>query len=184
MREVLARYWGWIALRGVAALIFGLLTLFYPLITLATLVLLFGAYALVDGVFAVGAAVASRRGEPHRGWLLIGGIAGIALGILTFAQPHITALILLYFVAWWAIVIGGSQIAAGIRMRKVITGEWLLILAGALSILFGLLLLVRPGAGALAVAVWIGAYATVLGVVLIALALRLRSWLSRQSAPR
>lgn len=86
--------------------------------------------------------------------------------------------------AWWAIIIGGSQIAAGIRLRKVITGEWLLILAGALSILFGLLLLARPGAGALAVAVWIGAYATVLGVVLIALALKLRSWLRRQSAPR
>jgi uncharacterized membrane protein HdeD (DUF308 family) len=183
MRDVLARNWGWIALRGVAALIFGLVTLLYPLITLATLVLLFGAYALVDGVFAVGSAVASR-GEPHRGWLLIGGIAGIALGILTFAQPRITGLILLYFVAWWAIIIGGSQIAAGIRLRKVITGEWLLILAGALSILFGLLLLVRPEAGALAVAVWIGAYATVLGVVLIALALRLRNWLSRQSAPR
>jgi uncharacterized membrane protein HdeD (DUF308 family) len=176
MVDVLARNWGWVALRGVAALIFGLLTLFNPVITLATLVLLFGAYALVDGVFAVVSAVANRRGEPHWVSLLISGVVGIALGILTFVMPRITALILLYFVAWWAIFIGGSQIIAGIRLRKLITGEWLLIVAGVLSLVFGLLLFLWPGAGALAVALWIGAYAAVFGVVLIALALRLRSW--------
>jgi uncharacterized membrane protein HdeD (DUF308 family) len=176
MTDVLARNWGWIALRGVAALIFGVLTFFNPVITLATLVLLFGAYALVDGVFTVVSAVANRRGEAHWLSLLISGVVGIALGVLTFLTPRITALILLYFVAGWAIIIGVSQIVAGIRLRKVITGEWLLVLAGVLSLVFGLLLFVSPGAGALAVALWIGAYAAVLGVVLIALALRLRSW--------
>jgi uncharacterized membrane protein HdeD (DUF308 family) len=174
--DVLARNWGWVALRGVAALLFGLLTLFNPVITLATLVLLFGAYVLVDGVFAVVSAVANRRGEPHWLSLLVSGVVGIALGILTFLWPQVTALILLYFVAAWAVIIGLSQIVAGIRLRKLITGEWLLILAGVLSLVFGLMLFVAPGAGALAIALWIGAYATVLGVVLIALALRLRSW--------
>ena len=176
MVDVLARNWGWVALRGVAALIFGLLTLFNPVITLATLVLLFGAYALVDGVFTVVSAVANRRGDSHWVALLISGVVGIGLGILTFFWPRITGLILLYFVAWWAIIIGASQIVAGVRLRKLITGEWLLILAGVLSLAFGVILFVFPRAGALAIALWIGAYATGLGVVLIALALRLRSW--------
>ena len=176
MVDVLARNWGWVALRGVAALLFGLLTLFNPVITLATLVLLFGAYALVDGVFAVASAVANRRGEPHWVSLLVSGIIGIALGVLTFLWPQITGLILLYFVALWAVIIGVSQIVAGIRLRKLITGEWLLILAGVLSLVFGLMLFVSPGAGALAIALWIGAYAAVFGIVLIALALRLRTW--------
>jgi uncharacterized membrane protein HdeD (DUF308 family) len=176
MVDVLARNWGWVALRGVAALLFGVLTLFNPLITLATLVLLFGAYALVDGVFTVVSAVANRRGEAHWVSLLVSGVIGIALGVVTFLWPRITALILLYFVAGWAVAIGVSQIMAGVRLRKLITGEWLLILAGVLSVAFGVILILYPGAGALAVALWIGAYAAVLGIVLIALSLRLRSW--------
>jgi uncharacterized membrane protein HdeD (DUF308 family) len=179
MVNVLARNWGWVALRGVAALLFGIITLLNPVITLAVLVLLFGAYALVDGVFTVISAVTNRRGEPHWVALLVSGIAGVALGVLTFLTPRITGIILLYFIAVWAIIIGGSQIAAAIRLRKVITGEWMLALAGVLSLVFGILLIVFPGAGALAVAIWIGAYATALGIVLIALALRLRSWRRR-----
>lgn len=176
MIDVVARNWGWVALRGVAALVFGLLTLFNPVISLATLVLLFGAYALVDGVFTAVSAVANRRGEPHWVSLLISGVVGIILGILTFFWPRMTGLILLYLVAWWALILGVSQIVAGIRLRKLITGEWLMIVAGVLSLAFGLMLFVAPGAGALAIALWIGAYAAVLGVLLIALALRLRRW--------
>jgi uncharacterized membrane protein HdeD (DUF308 family) len=174
--DILARNWGWIALRGVAALVFGLLTLLYPKITMVTLVLLFGAYALVDGVFSVISAITNRRSEPHWVALLIGGLAGIGIGIITFFTPRITATILLFFIAAWAIVTGIAQIAAGIRLRKVITGEWLLILSGVLSVVFGILLVLAPGAGALAVTLWIGAYAVALGILLIALAFRLRSW--------
>jgi len=172
----LARNWGWVALRGVVALLFGLLTLFNPAISLTALVFLFGAYALTDGVFAVISAIANRRGEPHWVALLVAGIAGVATGLITFMMPGITALVLLYFIAAWAFITGVAQIAMAIRIRKVVTGEWMLALAGALSALFGLCLVVFPVAGALAVVIWIGAWATVFGVVVIALALRLRSW--------
>lgn len=174
--DILARNWGWIALRGVVALVFGLLTLFDPAISLAALILVFGAYALADGVFTVIAAIANRRGEPHWATLLISGVAGIGAGLITFFMPHLTALVLLYFIAAWAFITGLAGIMAAIRLRKVITGEWLLALAGVLSMLFGLLLVARPGVGALAVVLWIGAYATILGVMLIALAFRLRRW--------
>lgn len=176
MENVLARNWWMLALRGLAALVFGLLTLFNPAITLGVLILFFGAYALVYGAFTVFAAVANRRGEPYWVALLVGGVLSVLIGVLTFMRPGVTGLVLLYFIAAWAIVIGLSEVAAGIRLRKVITGEWLLVLSGVLSVVFGLALMVFPGAGALAVTLWIGAYATVLGILLIALAFRLRRW--------
>ncbi|HEU4563887.1 MAG TPA: HdeD family acid-resistance protein [Gemmatimonadaceae bacterium] len=176
MGDMLARNWGWIALRGVVALIFGLLTLFNPAITLAALVLFFGAYALVDGIFGAVSAVANRHEEPHWVALLVGGIAGIIIGVLTFFMPGVTATVLLLFIAAWALVNGIAQIAAAIRLRKMIHGEWLLALAGVLSIAFGVILVMRPAAGALAMVLWIGAYAVVMGIVLILLAFRLRSW--------
>jgi uncharacterized membrane protein HdeD (DUF308 family) len=176
MVAVLARNWGMVALRGVVALVFGLLTIARPGITLAFLVLLFGAYALVDGVVSIAAALTNRRGEPHWVALLLLGLAGVAAGIVTFLMPGITAIVLLYFIAAWAILRGVAEIAMAIQLRKVITGEWLLGLAGVLSVLFGLVLVMFPGAGALAVVLWIGVWAVVLGVVLIALAFRLRGW--------
>jgi uncharacterized membrane protein HdeD (DUF308 family) len=178
----LSRNWGWIALRGVAGLLFGLLTLMNPLISLATLVLLFGAYALVDGVFTVVAAIANRRGEPHWVALLLGGLLGIATGVITFFWPGITAIALLFLIAAWTIVTGIAGIVVAIKLRKVITGEWLLVLVGVLSVLFGVGLILFPGAGALAVVLWIGAYALVMGVLLVALAFRLRGW-NRSHAP-
>jgi uncharacterized membrane protein HdeD (DUF308 family) len=176
MVTVLARNWGMVAVRGVVALLFGILTFARPGITLAALVILFGAYALVDGLFAVWSALANRRGEPHWVALLLGGLAGIAVGILTFMMPGITAVVLLYFIAAWAILRGVAEIAMAIQLRKVLTGEWLLALAGVLSVVFGAFLIMYPGAGALAVVLWIGFWATVLGIVVIALAFRLRHW--------
>ena len=176
MVEVLARNWWLIALRGLAALIFGLLTLFNPLITLAVLVLFFGAYALVYGVFMAFAAVANRRGERSWGSLLVGGLVSVVIGVLTFLMPGVTALALLFLIAAWAIVIGLAEIAAGIRLRREITREWILILAGLLSVIFGIVLALFPTAGALAVALWIGAWATVLGILQIVLGFRLRTW--------
>jgi uncharacterized membrane protein HdeD (DUF308 family) len=176
MIDILARNWGWVALRGAAALLFGLLALFNPGITLAALVLLFGAYALIDGAFTVFSAIAHRRDEPHWVSLLVGGVAGIVAGVLTFLWPGITATVLLFLIAAWALVIGVLQIATAIRLRKAITGEWLLGLSGALSVLLGLLLFAFPASGALAVVLWIGAFALVNGVLLIALGFRLRTW--------
>lgn len=176
MAGMLTRNWGWIALRGGVAILFGLLTLFYPQITLATLILLFGAYALVDGIFMVVSAIANRHGEPRWGTLLVGGLLGIAAGIATYTWPGLTGVVLLSVIAVWAILMGVFEVAAAIRLRKQLEGEWALILAGVLSVAFGVLIVMRPGAGALAVAFWIGAYALVYGVVLLALGFRLRSW--------
>ena len=171
MLDTLARNWWALALRGFAAVLFGLLTFSLPGITLVTLVLLFGAYALVDGLFNL---LAFFRVASHHWALLIEGVIGIITGILTFTWPAITAVALLYLIAFWAIFTGIFEIVAGIRLRKVIANEWLLISMGVLSTLFGFLILFAPGAGALAIVLWIGAYALMFGIVLLALAFRLR----------
>ena len=176
MVETLTRNWGWVALRGVVAILFGVLTLFNPGITLAALVLFFGAYALVDGVFMVVSAIANRHGQPRWVTLLIGGLLGIAAGLVTFYMPGITTVVLLMVVAAWAIVTGIAEIVAAIRLRREITGEWVFVLAGLLAVAFGAILIARPAAGALAMVLWIGAYAVVSGILLIALSVRLRSW--------
>lgn len=175
MEFLLSRNWGWIALRGLAAVVFGLLTLFDPRISLAALVLVWGAYVFVDGIFSIVSAVRDRREEPHWVSLLVTGIAGVVAGLLTFFVPGITALVLLYFIAAWAVITGVAEIIAAVRLRKLIRGEWLLALAGVLSVLFGLFLAVFPGAGALTVVLWIGAYALVFGIMLLILAFRLRT---------
>jgi uncharacterized membrane protein HdeD (DUF308 family) len=176
MVGMLTRNWKWIALRGAVAILFGLLTLFNPGITLATLIMLFGAYALVDGIFMVVSAIANRHGEPRWGTLLVGGLLGIGAGIATYTWPGITAVVLLSVIAVWAIAMGIFEVAAAIRLRKQLDGEWALILAGVLSVAFGVLLVMRPAAGALAVVLWIGAYALISGIVLVSLGFRLRSW--------
>ena len=180
---VLARNWWALVLRGLFAVLFGITAFAWPGITLGALVLLYGAYSLVDGVFAVAAALVGRpRGMPW--WaLLLEGLAGIAVGIMTFAWPGITALVLLYLIAAWAIVTGVFEIVAAIRLRKEIRGEWMLALSGVLSVLFGIALVVNPGAGALAVVWLIGAYAITFGILLITLGFRLRSF-ARQVAHR
>jgi uncharacterized membrane protein HdeD (DUF308 family) len=144
MVGMLTRNWGWVALRGAVAILFGLLTLFRPGITLAVLIMLFGAYALFDGIFMVVSAIANRKGEPRWGTLLFGGLLGIAAGIATFTWPGITATVLLTVIALWAIMMGIFEVAAAIRLRKLIDGEWALILAGVLSVAFGVLLVMRP----------------------------------------
>lgn len=173
---VLTRNWWALLLRGFVAILFGILTFILPGITLTSLVLLFGAYALVDGVFAAVAALRSSRNTKRWWALLVEGIFGIGAGVLTFVWPGITALFLLYLIAVWAIVTGIFEIGTAVRLRKEITGEWLLALSGVASVLFGLVLALRPGVGALAVVWMIGAYAIVFGALFLALAFRLRSW--------
>lgn len=172
---LLATNWWAVALRGVAAIIFGILTFAFPGITLELLVLWFGVYAIFDGIFNLLAAW--RHPDPAQRWwvLAIEGIVGIAAGGLTFIWPAITAVVLLFLIAVWAIVTGILEIAAAVRLRRAIAGEWLLALMGVLSVFFGFLLILAPVAGALAVVWWIGAYALLFGILMVALALRLRA---------
>lgn len=180
MFTTLARNWWVLALRGVLAVFFAFMAFLWPRLTLEVLVILFGAYALVNGVFALAAAV-TGHGQAASWWaLVLEGLIGMGVGILTLFWPGITALALLYLIAFWAITTGIFGIAAAIRLRAEIEGEWLLALSGFLSVLFGALLVVAPVAGALAVIWLIGAYALLYGILLLALAFRLRSW-SQQS---
>jgi len=183
MLEHLGRNWGWIVLRGVAAILFGILAFVLPGITLAVLVIVWGAYALADGILALVAAYRVRdQGKPF--WsLVIVGLLGIAAGIVTFIWPGMTALVLLLFIAAWAVVMGIFQIIAAIRLRKEIQNEWLLGLSGVLSVLFGIIMFAQPGAGALAVIWVIAAYAIVFGVLLVWLGLRLKKRSESRTAP-
>jgi uncharacterized membrane protein HdeD (DUF308 family) len=162
-------------LRGVAAIAFGVLAFAWPGITLVVLTYMWGLYAISDGILALWAAIAGRGGEiAPRWWLAIVGIAGILAGLLTFVWPEMTALVLLMFIASWAIVVGVLQIWGAIRLRKEIEGEWLLALSGVLSVAFGVIMFAQPGAGALAVVWLIGWFAIFAGCVYIALAFRLK----------
>ena len=175
LEALVSRFWWALVVRGVVAILFGLIAFFWPGVTLVALVLLFGAYAFIDGIASVVLGI-REYGERERWWgTLLSGLVGIGAGIVTLLSPGITALALLTVIAVWAILHGILDIVAAIRLRDVIEGEWLLALSGVLSVGFGLLLLARPGAGALAVVWWIGAYALVLGVVLIVLGFRSRS---------
>jgi uncharacterized membrane protein HdeD (DUF308 family) len=174
--------WSALALRGVLAIIFGLLVFAWPGISLWVLVLFFGANALIDGILAIVAAVRGSASGGRWWGMLLQGILGIATGLITFLWPGLTALVLLYFIAAWAIVIGVFEIVAAIRLRKEIEGEWLLALRGGLAILFGVILFANPGAGALAVVWLIGVFSIVLGVVNLVLAFRLRGHHQRRTA--
>jgi len=169
-----ARNWWAVLIRGIAAVIFGILALILPGLTLRVLVALFGAYALVDGVFSIVAAVRAIERRRSFGWLLFEGIVGIIAGLLTFFYPGLTALVLLYFIAAWAILTGISEIVEAIELRQRIHNEWLLVLGGVASIIFGILLFLFPGGGALTIIWLIGIYAIIFGVLLIGLSLRLR----------
>jgi uncharacterized membrane protein HdeD (DUF308 family) len=173
---MLAERWWMLVLRGVAAVIFGILTFVAPGASLFALVVLFGAYAMVNGIIDLVLAVRTPTGERRWGSLVFEGVASVVAGALALFWPGITALVLLFLIAGWAIATGIAQVVAAVRLRKQITGEWLLALSGVLSVAFGVLLFLFPGAGALAVVIWIGAYAIVFGALLIALGLRLRSW--------
>ena len=177
MSDILSRNWWAVALRGAAAVIFGILALIWPGITLYALVLIFGAYALVDGAFTL--AAAAGRSDPDapttgRGWLIARGVAGIALGLLTVFWPRITAVALLWTIAAWAVVTGVLEIVTAIRLRRVLRREWLLALNGVLAVVFGILLVVWPATGALALVILIGVAALVFGVMLLVEGFRLR----------
>jgi len=169
----LAKNWWMLLLRGIAAVIFGVLALAWPGLTLLTLILVYGAFTLIDGVLAIIAAITGGAPAP-RWWLAVVGLLGIATGLLMFTMPGLTGLVLLYFIAGWAIATGVFQIVGAINLRKEIDNEWFLILGGIVSVLFGVGVMMAPGAGALALLWVIGIYAVFIGVMFIALAFRLK----------
>ncbi|TWP46230.1 HdeD family acid-resistance protein [Lentzea tibetensis] len=181
--ETLAQRWGLFALRGALAILFGVMALVWPGITLLALVLLWGAYALVDGVTALYMSFTQRE-WPTADRVMQGvfGAIGVIAGIGAIAWPGLTVGALLIVIAVWAIVAGVIQIAAAIRMRKVVTNEWFYVLTGVLSVVLGIILFASPGSGALALVVTIGVFAIMWGVVLLLFSFRLRSLTGHSAA--
>ncbi len=177
--DLLKQSWWSLLLRGIAAILFGVLALTWPGLTIVTLIILFGAFALVDGIFVVFGSLINREAYEHWWLVLLSGLISIAAGILVFVWPLLTALILLYLIAARALIVGIMDIIAAIRLRKEIEGEWMLILAGIASVLFGLIMFIWPGAGALAVIWLIAIYAIFVGLMLLILAFKVRSWRSQ-----
>jgi uncharacterized membrane protein HdeD (DUF308 family) len=174
MSAAFVRNWWAFLIRGLIGIGVGIVSFLRPGITLVALVLLFGAYALLDGVVCLAGAVRAAEKHEHWGILLLEGIVGIAAAAVTLAWPAITALTLIYLIAGWAIMTGVAEIVAAVHLRKSVSGEWLLGLSGVLSIVFGILIAMAPIAGAFVIALWFGAYAFLFGVLLVGLALRLR----------
>ena len=178
--DILTRNWWVFLLRGLAGIIFGIIAFVAPGISFAALVIVFGAYALADGVLALVSAIRRRGGR--RWWMLVlEGVAGIAAGVATLLWPGLTAIVLLYVIAAWAIVTGVLELVAAVQLRKEIRGEWLLALGGLASIAFGVLVAFFPGPGALAIVLWLGAFALVFGVLMLVLSFRLRARGRRQT---
>ena len=166
--DAFARNWWVLLIRGILAVLFAIMAFTVPGLTLVTLVLAYGVYAFADGLTAL------FVGGSSRSWsLLLAGVLGLLVGICTFILPGITAVALLYLIAAWAIVRGIFEIVTAIELRKEVSGEWLLIIAGLFSIIFGLALIGNPAAGALAVVWIIGAYGFIFGLTMIVLAFRL-----------
>jgi len=179
MPFVLAGSWWSLVIRGLIAIACGLIALVWPGITLAALVILFGAYGLLDGVFALIGAVRASRAHDRWATLLLEGISGIVIAAFTIMWPAITALALVYLIGAWALVTGALEIAAGVRLRKYIYREWLLALSGVVSIIFGIFIMALPLAGAIAIALYVGIYSLIFGIILLALGIKLRAWAPR-----
>jgi uncharacterized membrane protein HdeD (DUF308 family) len=182
----LTRNWWLVALRGTLAVIFGVAAFVWPGVSFEVLVLLFGAYAFFDGVLVLSFGLMAA-GDSEQWWpLVLSGILGIGLGVLTFARPGTIALGLVYVVGFWAIVTGLLEIVGALRLRDIINGEWLMGLSGALSIVFGVLVVAQPDSGALVLVYLFGFYAILVGISQIALGFRLRNLGEdvRQAAPQ
>ncbi|MBB6174787.1 uncharacterized membrane protein HdeD (DUF308 family) [Nocardiopsis mwathae] len=172
MLDYLARHWWVLTVRGAIAVLFGLCAIFWPDLTLILLAIFFGAYILVDGLFAGVSAFRAESG--NRAPFVVAGIAGIGFGLIVLSWPQITVVAMALLFAAWAIVTGVFQLVAAVKLRKEISDEWLLVLGGVLSVLFGVLVALMPMVGVVVIAFVIGAYAIATGVLLIGLSLRVR----------
>ena len=176
---ILAHNWWMLLLRGVLAFLVGLFCFAYPGITLRLLVIMFGSYALLDGLLAISAAITRAKTQDCWWSTLIEGLVGSLIGLLILTWPGITALRLLYLIAMWAIATGIFKIVAATRLRRHIVGEWLLLVSGVGSVICGLILFFLPGGGVLAVLFWIGTFGVTIGLFLVVVALRLRRWVAQ-----
>jgi uncharacterized membrane protein HdeD (DUF308 family) len=182
MYRILHENWWVIAIRGVLGIIFGLIALFMPGVTIVSLVLVFAAYMLVDGAFSIAGAIRARGRNNQWGWLVLNGIISIITGILAFLWPLVTAVAFVLLIAIWSIVAGAVQLASAYRMRKGERGRGLLAFSGIVSILFGALLILSPIIGAVVLTWWIGAYVLVSSIILLVIAVTARSPSSPGSA--
>lgn len=172
----LAKNWWMFLIRGIVALIFGVIAIFYPVSAFEAFVLIFGLFALVDGVVAIVSAFTSNAKSENWWWIIIGGVLGVVIGILTIVQPASMATALLLLIAAWSIVRGVTEIVTAIRIRKLIEGELWMILSGVLSVLFGVLVAMNPFSGAFAIGLIVGIYAVFFGIMLIALSFSLKKF--------
>jgi uncharacterized membrane protein HdeD (DUF308 family) len=172
--NILHKNWWLLLLRGVVAILFSLVAIARPGVTLAVLIFAFGVFALIEGVLATISAIRASRSDRDWWVLLLEGLFGIMIGVITFLNPSVTALVLLFYIAAWAIVIGTLRVVEAVRLRHAIRGEFWMMLGGVASIAFGLLMLAFPGTGALAMVALIAAWAFVTGLVLVFLSLKLR----------
>ncbi len=173
MATILIGNWWALALRGVVAILFALIAFIKPGIAADVVILLFGAYALVDGIFALVAALRAAQHHGRSGGLLLEGVLNIVIAIIVFAWPGPALVALIYLIAIWAIVTGVALVAAGMALIRL-SGEWLLVVSGALSILLGLILFVQPAVGVVALSWWLGIYALLFGIMLLSVAFRIR----------
>jgi len=176
MSIMLHRSWWVLLLRGAAAIIFGVLTWMQPAASAAALVLVFGAYVFVDGLLGIYTAIKSRHQSRHWWVVLLWGLTGVVVGVLTVVNPAITALVLTIYIGVWALMTGVLQIVAALRLRKEIEGEWLLVLGGLLSVLFGIFVLMQPGAGMMAMLWVLATYAVIFGVLMVILAFKIKKF--------
>ena len=182
MLETLKTGWWLLVLRGIAALLFGVLAFVYPGMTAQVLVILFGVYALINGIFTLALAIRAPKGTPGIGTLVLLGLLGIAAGLVTFFYPGITAISLLAVIAAWAVVTGIFEIAVAIKLRQQLSNEWMLILSGVLSVVFGVLVVLMPNAGALSIIWLIGIYAILFSITMLAVAFKLKGFVSQAKA--
>jgi uncharacterized membrane protein HdeD (DUF308 family) len=180
MVRTLSQNWWLVVLRGVLAILFGIAAFAWPGITLLTLVLFFGVYAMIDGVIAIVTGLSRTRETPRWWMFLLEGLLNIAAGIVALLMPGLATLVLIYILASWAVITGILEIAAAIRLRHEITNEWFLALGGVLSIGLGILLFLQPAAGSLAIVWTIAAYAVLFGILLVILGVRLRNWRAQE----
>lgn len=173
---VLSRTWWVLLLRGLFAIAFGVTAWLLPEVSVAVLLILFGIYVLADGVLGVWTAVSGRKERDHWWALLVWGLLGVSVGVLTLVNPALTAIALMFYIAIWAIATGVLQIVLAVRLRKEISGEWLLVLGGLLSVVLGGFLMAQPMMGAIALLWVIATYAVIFGVVFVVLAFKARSF--------
>jgi uncharacterized membrane protein HdeD (DUF308 family) len=175
VHELTSNWWA-LVLRGCVSILLGLVAITMPGITITALVYVFGVYAFVEGVLAIMAAIRGLREHDRWGWMLVEGIVCIVAGVAAFMMPGVGALAIVWLVAAWALVTGVLEIAAGIKLRKIIEGEWMLILAGVLAVVLGFYIASRPGAGVVLLTTWLGIYAIFVGILHIMLGFRIRRW--------